>query len=49
MIDLTNKNKGFYFSEEFGFKPDVKKSSEKKEGDKKNGKKENGKKTKQKN
>ena len=46
MINLTNKD-GFYFSEEFGFKPKTKKSSnDKKEDKKKDGKKENNKKQK---
>jgi len=40
---------GFYFSEEFGFEPQTKKSPDKKKGDKKDGKKESGKKDKQKN
>ena len=47
MISMKNSN-GFYFSEEFGFKPETKKSSEqkKKEDKKSNGKKENNKKQK---
>jgi hypothetical protein len=41
MISMKN-NDGFYFSEEFGFKPETKKSSDKKkkEDKKSNGKKE---------
>jgi hypothetical protein len=46
---MTNKNGGFYFSEEFGFEPKTKKSPDKKKGDNKHGKKESGKKDKQKN
>jgi hypothetical protein len=49
MIMMTNKNGGFYFSEEFGFEPKTKKSPDKKKGDKKHGKKESSKKDKQKN
>jgi hypothetical protein len=46
---LTRKsNDGFYFSEEVGFEPDVKKNDKKNKGDKKDGKGEN-KKPKQKN
>ena len=43
-----NDNNGFYFSEEFGFKPETKKSSDKKkkEDKKSNGKKETNKKQK---
>lgn len=46
---MEKNSGGFYFSEEFGFNPNTKKSPDKKKGDKKDGKKESGKKTKQKN
>jgi hypothetical protein len=48
MIKMANDKKGgFYFSEEFGFNPNTKKSPDKKKGDKnKDGKKESGKKQK---
>ena len=47
MKDKANKSGGFFFSEEFGFEPNIKKSPDKKKGDKKkDGKKENGKKQK---
>jgi hypothetical protein len=47
MINMKDNNNGFYFSEEFGFKPKTKKSSDKKKEDKKkDGKKENNKKQK---
>ncbi len=45
---MEKNSGGFYFSEELGFNPNIKKSPDKKKGDKKNGKKEDGKKTKQK-
>ena len=44
---MNDNNNGFYFSEEFGFKPQTKKSSDKKKEDKKaNDKKEANKKQK---
>ena len=41
-------NGGFYFSEEFGFNPKIKKSPDKKKGEKKSNGKEEGKKQKNK-
>lgn len=47
MINMKDNNSGFFFSEEFGFKPNTKKSSDKKKEDKKkDGKKETNKKQK---
>ena len=45
---MTQRSDGFYFSEEVGFEPEVKKNDKKKnKGDKKDGKEKGDKKTKQ--
>jgi hypothetical protein len=50
VANLTQKsNGGFYFSEEVGFEPDVKKNDKKTKGDKKDGKGKSKKDSKQKN
>ena len=46
---MEKNNGGFYFSEEFGFNPETKKSPDKKKGDNKDGKKKEQKGGKQKN
>ena len=38
VASLTQKSNGFYFSEEVGFEPEIKKSNKKSKGDKKDGK-----------